>query len=204
MPREVVTYEKKLIAIDAENKYLEADFTQDLQEADKAGNIADGMTSAFVPTKTKIESFHSRRNGQIEREITVIDHLRGTVPEDEADTQTGDISLNGELSEARSIVVLRSGVTIANKRNPIEVLPIGPMPLQFGKSLAARKLAQQFEDLFDAQTEVPGFEETLDRGVYFSLPDRNGSLGNFLTEGFTVTGDSGGIRTAIESTKVNG
>lgn len=203
VPREIITQEKKLIAVDSDNKYLEQNFTQDIEKADDAGNIVQGMTSAFVPTKTKIETFTTKKNGQIERTFTVFDHLRGKATDDDPDTRTGDISLNGELSEARKLTVFRSGVTLASKKNPISVLAIGAMPLQFGKSLAERKLVRQFSRPFDATVEVPGYDENLDRGVYFSLPDRNGILGNFLTEGLTVSGDDqNGITTGIETTQV--
>lgn len=203
VPREICTYEKKLIAIDAENKYLETDFTQDIQEADKAGNIAEGMTSAFLPTKTKIETFHTKRNGQIEREYTVIDHLRDTVTDDESDTRTGDISLNGQLSEARSTILFRDGVTINNKKNPVAVLAGGETPLQFLKELAARKLVKQFGDNYAGPIEVPGADENLEVGVYFSVPDRSGELGKFLTEGFTISWESGSyLKTTIDAAQV--
>lgn len=196
-----VTSISGMIAVDAENKYFDEDFKQDFTEAHKAGNLAEGMTSEDGAIKTIIEDYEPLGNGQVAVHISGVDHVRDTPLEPFSEIRAGDISLNAQTPRSRRVVVWRTGVDkTAASGNPIPPLSVGEVPLKFARPLAERFLKMN-EDQPDAATNaVAGFDESLDRGTFFSVPGRNGDVfGAFLCEGFSIAGADGKMTTTIQS-----
>jgi hypothetical protein len=193
-----------MIAVDSENPYFDADFRQDFIEANKAGNLTTEMTSEMGNIKTVIETLETLGNGQVQTKIQTIDHLRNSVTNSFSDVKSGDNSINS-ISKPRQMVVWRSGINLNESKGArIQSFAVGELPLYFAVPLAERRLARQLNKPNEASIEVSGFDENLERGVYFAVTGRNGAaLGNFLTEGFLIRQTSGEpIVTVIEGSEI--
>lgn len=194
-----------LIAIDSENQYFDADFKQDFVEANKAGNLTAEMTSETGNIKTVIETLENLGNGQVQTKIQTIDHLRNSITNSFSDVKSGDNSINS-ISKPRSVVVWRNGINLSSTKGArIQSFAVGELPLFFAIPLAKRRLARQLEKPQDASIEILGFDENLERGVYFRAVGRNNAvLGDFLTEGYSIRQSdfSSPIVTVIEASEI--
>jgi hypothetical protein len=184
----IVTQIRGLIAIDSENKYFDEDFKQDFVEANKAGNLTAEMTSEFGPIKTVTETLTSLGNGQYQVRVTTVDHVRNTTTNSLSEPRTGDATLSAVGGRSRKMIVWREGVTQENREGyPIEPVSAGEVPTAFFISLFQRLLERRAEGKQEGSVSVIGFDESLERGVFFTLEDRDESiLGRFITEGYRV------------------
>lgn len=192
------------IAKDSANQYFTEDFRQDFLEAHKAGNLAAGMSVETGAIKTVIEQFEQLGNGQTSSRTTTIDHLRHSVTNSFSDVKAGELGVNS-ISKPRQVVVWREGYnTSSTKGARIQSFAVGEVPLRFALPLAERRLKRQLLRPQEASITVNGFEENLERGIYFAVKGRNNSaLGNFMTEGLTVRqSESQPIETVIEASEI--
>lgn len=195
-----------LLAVDAENTALDkngddAPFKQSYEKVFEAGNLKSGMTSEFSVIETQVMQFIPKRNGQVEVREERYDVLRGKPRPPRNEPRSGDISVSN-YSKQRSYAVFKEGVTQATRTGrPLPDFNVGEVPFFFAEPLTKRKLAQE---LTGVQVEVPGFDESVERGVIFALPGRGGVvLGNFLTSGFRVNILPASIKTTIDAIKLS-
>ena len=177
-----------LIAVDAENPQLGRPFKQDLsEEAHRAGNLTDEMTTEFGAIRTTVETLRQSRNGQIKTHTETTDFLVFPPSTNNAttDARSGDISLNGLTAEQKQMTVLRPGAVRAN--TILKPLSVAELPLLYALPLARRRLANRTKRV--GTIELVGIDLTLQRGGLIELLDRDGvSVGNYIIDGFSITG----------------
>jgi hypothetical protein len=127
----------------------------------------------------------------------------GAVEPSESDVRTGDASLNGIGGKQKQLRVWASGVTQATRTGrPVESLNVGELPLRFAKPLGERRLANRNARKASGTISVQGFDESVERGVFFTVLDPKGaSRGVFLAEGYAVRGSN--LRTQNPVTTTN-
>jgi hypothetical protein len=185
-----VTQTRGLIAIDSENQYLDEDFKQDFEKAHESGNLLLTMTTEFAPIETVTETLTPLGNNQYQVRVTTFDHLRGKTKNSISEPKTGDATLSGQAGRSRKLLVLREGLTqAARPGKAIENFAVGELPLYFAKPLARRMLARRLAKKQSGTIEIAGFDQSIERGVFFRVLDRNdASFGVFLSEGYSVSG----------------
>jgi hypothetical protein len=158
------------------------------------------MTTEFAATTTVTQTFEPLAGGQIKVRETIFDHILGKQRSSRTETRTGDISVQNYL-RPRKFTIFKQGVTQATRTGkPMPDFNVGELPFFFAEPLTKRKLEQ---DLTGVNVEVPGFDESNERGVLFALPDRDGdALGNFLTSGYRVSITQNSIKTTIDAIKI--
>ena len=199
-----------LIAVDEENPYFdengdEAPFRQDFRRAHEAGNIKTGMTSEFGIIRTTTETYVPYGNNQYQVIEEGVDQVRNIPFRTVSEPRIGDLSVNAVGGRQRTIVVLKGGVNLSSRGTfgGVESLAVGELPLQFALTLAERKLENRIARKQTGNITIPGWSESLDRGVFFRVLDRNAtSYGVFLTEGLRVDiqalGDGAIITTSVD------
>lgn len=199
-----VTQVTGLIAVDAENTYLDDPFKQEFGDAHRAGNLADGMTTETGPIKTIFETFEPIGNGQTKLVSHTIDFLRKTSLRSESETVSGQSEQPAQKS--RSLLVWREGIDLNDTNGKrIEDLAVGIVPLRYAIPLARRRLARAQAIKAEAGARFLGYDPAVRRGALFRLYGRSGaSLGDHLVAGFSVTGEALGtagasIATAIQT-----
>lgn len=195
LQNKVITQIRGLIAVDAENTYLDkegnqAPFKKEFEKAHEAGNISLSMTTEFGPLETVTETLTPLGNNQYQVRVSVYDHLLEKTKNPVSEPKTGDATLNGSSGRSRKLLVLREGLTQATRTGrPIETFAVGELPLYFAKPLARRMLARRLAKKQSGTIEIAGFDETVERGVFFRVLDRDAtSFGIFLAEGYSVEG----------------
>ncbi|HEX8287171.1 MAG TPA: hypothetical protein VF556_04205, partial [Pyrinomonadaceae bacterium] len=209
MQSKILTQTSGLIAVDAANQYFEADFKQDFLEAHKAGNLAAEMTTEFGLIKTVTETLTPLGNNQFVVRTQAIDHLRGAVTRSESEPRTGDAGLNSIGGKSNRLRIWAEGITQATRRGrPIESFNVGELPVKFAKPLAERRLAARNARKASGTISIAGFDESIERGVFFRVLDRAGvSRGVYLAEGYSVSGANLGtpeqrVTTSIEVSQI--
>ena len=200
----VIEQTSGLLCVDSENQYFEADFKQSYLEADKTGNLTISMTSEFGLIETVIDTLTPLGNNQFIVRRSRTNHLRdGAVTPAESDVKTGDASLKAIGGKQKQLRIWAEGVTQGTRRGkPIEPFNVGELPLKFAKPLAERRLAARNARKARGTISIPGFDESIERGVFFRVLDPAGaSRGTFLAEGYTVTGSN--LGTANQRTVTN-
>jgi hypothetical protein len=192
-----------LVAVDADQKYLGNDFKQELTEAHKAGNLKVGMTTSFEAVQTSITKYSPQPNGQTRVETRFIDVLRPLVEFSSTEVKTGDVELPGETSREMRVIVLSSDVA-ARSGKPLKDLPIGELPIQYGKPLARRKLLRAQNDPGQVQAQIFGVDLSIGRGVTKMVPYRDGSFGTMMIEGYRIQGSSLGLPDQVIDTQAQG
>lgn len=200
----IITRISALISIDSDNKYLGKDFKQDFTKANETGNLTTSMTTDFVPVRTIIESFETLGNGQVQVSRQEIDHLRNVPIDPLSEVRNGDVSISALGSRPQILRVWRTGVNKNSAKGKAFVpFAVGELPLVFALPLAKRRLALAVQPKQTAQIQIVGFDESCERGVIFSAKDRAGAnLGNYLIEGFRVSGNAKKIATEIEAVEI--
>lgn len=184
----IITQISGLISIDSTNQYFEADFKQDFLEAHKAGNLTASMTSEFGLIKTVTETLTPLGNNQFEVRTQTTDHLRNSTTNAISEPRTGDASLNAVGGRQRRFILWADGVSI-NARTGGEIIEIsvGELPLRFAEELAERILFRRVNGFQEGSVIIPGYHQSLKRGVYFRIFDRDGNnLGRFMATGVRV------------------
>jgi hypothetical protein len=191
----IVTQTRGLIAVDSENKYFDEDFRQDFVEAHKAGNLTVSMTSEFGPVKTVTEALHSLGNGQYQVRVSTVDHVRGTTTNSLSEPKTGDATLSAVGGRSSKKIVWRTGINQSNRSGiPPESFSGGEVPLAILEPLCQRILERRASGKHEGSVSVIGFDPSMDRGVFFSLYDRDNSyFGRYIAAGLRVTLDNLGV-----------
>lgn len=188
-PDKTITNSSGLIAVDSENKYFDQDFKQSVDDAHKAGNLKEGMTFENGSIKTIVETFIQLGNGQVQVITESVDFVRN-ISNTSNNTRVADLSVNSLSGKQKSLIIWKEGQSAASRDgNGFESLFVGELPLFFAIPFAERKHIQREARLEDGTIEVFGFEESIDKGVYFGVSDENGDLiGNFICEGYSAEG----------------
>ena len=198
----ILTQIRGLVAVDAENTYFDEPFKQDLVDAHRAGNLAEDMTTEFIPVKTISESLTSLGNGQFGVRVSETDHLRNTTVNTLSEPKTGDASLSGIGGRTRRILILREGLLSANRQGlAAPDFSVGELPLELARNLAKRVLARKLAGSQEGTASVIGYDKSIERGVMFRVVDReNNSYGKFIAEGYRVQIDAlaGGVKINTE------
>jgi hypothetical protein len=209
MQSKIVTQTRGMIALDEVNEYLNEIFKQDFIEAHKAGNLTTDMTVEFGLIKTVTETLTPLGNNQFVVRTQTIDHLRGAVTRSESEPRTGDASLNGIGGKQKQLRIWAEGITQATRTGkPIESFNVGELPLKFAKPLAERRLAARNARKASGTISIAGFDESVERGVFFRVLDCQGnSRGVFLAEGYSVQGTQLGtpeqrVTTSVEVAQI--
>lgn len=190
-----VTQVRGLIAVDSENKYFDEDFRQDLTEANKAGNLTASMTSEFGPIKTVTESFTPLGNGQYQIRISTVDHLRNATTNSSSEPKSGDATLSGVGGRSSKKIIWREGLTRDSRPGvPLEPFSGGEVPLVILEPLVQRILKRRATGKHEGNITVIGFDPSMDRGVFFSLYDRDESFfGRYIAAGLRVNLENLGV-----------
>lgn len=179
-----ITQISGLYSIDAENQYFDEDFKQDFLKAHEAGNLTADMTSSFGPLKTVTETLTPLGNNQFEVRTSTIDHLRNATVNGISEPKTGDASLSGVGGKSRRFILWAEGVS-TNSRTGGEIidLAVGELPFEFAQVLGNIILNRRLAGFNEGSLTIPGYHESLQRGVFFRVFDRDGnSLGRFICE----------------------
>lgn len=185
-----------LIGIDTENKALNQDFKQDFSEANRAGNLKDGMTTEYGAIKSVNETIRQSKSGQLKYKVQTTDFLTTppSVNNSTTDARAGDVSLNALTATQKQIVVLAPGAIRSNAK--LQSLSVAELPLIFAVPLARRRLANRTKR--SGSITLIGFDLTLRRGAMVNLFDRDGfQVGTFLIEGFKITGQNLGTAAQV-------
>lgn len=186
-----------LIAVDSENKTLDRDFKQDLSEdANRAGNLKEGMTTEFGAISATTETIKQSRSGQMKYKVQTVDYLTSppSVYNATTDARAGDISLNALTAQQKTVKVFRAGAlrTAAKMKS----LSVAELPLNLAIPFARRKLAAR--RIRRGTLTLVGFDLSLKRGALLSLLDRDGgAVGNFIVEGFSISGQNLGTKNQV-------
>lgn len=186
-----------LIATDTQNQQLGKDFRQELtNDAFRAGNLKEGMTVDFGAIRTIAETISQTAPGQFEIRSRTSDFLTDPPTVDHAPTESraGDASINATTTAQSELTVLRPGAIRQNAR--LKTLTIAELPTRYGISLAQTRLANPNPK--SGSITLIGIDLSLRRGAIFTLFDRDDNqVGNFLIEGFQITGKNLGRREQV-------
>lgn len=192
-----------LIAVDGENLFFDAPFKLDYMEALKSGNLKSGMTREFGLIKMTREQVTPLPNGQCQVETRVRDYIRNVVSRDQTEPRAGDFTINGSISRQRKVLVPYASDSLTKENPIIKRLSVGDLPTQYAIALANRKLKRQNGGPTDGVVGIPGTNFYLRRGLPVEISNAsNGSMGNFLIEGFSVSGSQGNLVTEIQGPKI--
>lgn len=184
-----VTQVSGLYSIDAENQYFDQDFKQDFLKAHETGNLTASMTSEFGFLKTVTETLTPLGNNQFEVRTSTVDHLRNATTNGISEPKTGDASLNSVGGKSRRFIVWADGVS-TNARTGGEIIDVavGELPFEFAQVLGNIILNRRLAGFSEGSVTIPGYHESLQRGVFFRVFDRSGnSLGRFICEAVNTT-----------------
>lgn len=185
----IITSVTGLIAVDSENKYFDEDFRQPLKDAHKAGNLKSGMTAEEGRIKTTIETFIQLGNGQMQVITESVDFVRN-ISATANDTRIANPNLNSISGKQSKLIIWKEGQSFADHDgNGFDFLTTGEVPLFFAIPLAERLLARREAKFEEGTLEIFGFDESIDRGVYFGvLDDDDNLIGIFICEGYSAEG----------------
>jgi hypothetical protein len=177
------------ISVDADNPYLGAPFKQPLKLAHWVGNANEGITVEQGSLRTYQEIVKPQRNGQVTRKIIDFDHVRKLPIVSRTDAQVADVSLNGDNSRSRDIIVTEDGSEYTGGR--IVSIFVGPIPPEIAIPLVRRKLRKMRELSRQASLNIMGFDPTVEIGAAFAASDKLAQVeGNFVCEAFSGSGEN--------------
>lgn len=201
----IETSVKALLAIDTDNTALDkngddAAYAQNYEKVFEAGNLKVGMTSNFATLETTVEDFRSLASGQIEVRTTVFDALRGKLkPSAPTEVRSGDISV-ANFTRQKTVTIFKTGITQAIRTGELKTINVGELPFFFAEQLVNWLLENPRST---GQIEITGYDESIERGVSFTLKGRNNeSLGNFFIRGYRVLIAPNSIKTTLEARRV--
>jgi hypothetical protein len=169
--------------------------------------LKDGMTSEHGAIKTVIETYVQLGNGQMQVITESIDFVR-EISNTSNDVRIANPSVNSISGKLKELIIWKDGQSFtARDGNPLEPFAVGELPLYFAFPLAVRTLDRREAKKEQGTLELSGYDSSIERGTYFGVLDRTGDLiGNFIVEGFSVTGEAFGdgfrFRTQLDVTEV--
>jgi hypothetical protein len=177
------------ISVDADNPYLDAPFRQALKLAHWVGNANEGITVEQGALRTYQETVTPQRNGQVTRRILDFDNVRNLPVVSRNDTQVADVSLNGDNSKSRDLIVTEFGDEYTGGR--IIDIHVGAIPLEIAIPLVRRKLKKMRMLSQDASLNIVGFDPMIEIGAEFAASDKLEQVeGNFICESFAGSGEN--------------
>lgn len=205
--RKIETSVAALLAVDDENKALDADgsdsaFKQDYEKVFKSGNLTKQMQKSFEPLELTVETFRPLPNGQVDVSVARYDFLRDKPDAPGSETRSGDVSVP-ESERPALLTILKNGLTQTNRPGlPVPVINVGELPLFFAEPLVESML-EDGNITVGGEIEIAGFDESIERGVLFNLHGRaDEDLGNFLALAYKIIVEPRAITTRLETLKV--
>lgn len=205
--RRIETSVSALLAVDHENKALDADgsesaFKQDYEKVFKSGNLTKQMEKSFEPLELTVETFRPLANGQVDVSVARYDFLRDKPDAPVSEIRSGDVSVP-ESERPALYTILKNGLTQTNRPGlPVPVINVGELPLLFAEPLVAQ-LLEPDSQIVSGDVEIAGFDESIERGVLFNLRGRGiEDLGNFLALAYKINVEPRAITTRLEALKV--
>jgi len=172
------------IMVDANNTYRGDPFRQNLRLAHWAGNAEEGFTIADGPLRNYQETVSPGRNGQVQRRITDYDMVRDLPMSQRREAQVGDVSLNGNNTITRDLIVTEDGSEFTGGK--VVQFSVGPIPLDISIPLVRRKLVRLRETRASASLNIIGFDPTIEAGITFAASDLEEQIeGNFICTAFS-------------------
>lgn len=174
------------IAVDAENKYLDEDFVQELTVAHRSGNLKQGMTEEFGTVKSVTEEFTPQRDGMVKVFRTEIDHTPEFIGRDAIVTtsmgepRAGEVSVSS-ASRPGKIYVFLDGDGFTDAARPA-AFPVGELPLYLAIPLAKRLLEQQDPERF--QVALVSWHKTIEQGTILTATGRDNETFNVIVTGY--------------------
>ena len=193
-----------LIAIDANNQYLEKDFEQDFIEAHRAGNIQPDFETKNGAIRKIIQIMTPQPDGTVSTEVITEDLIRKITTRSDSESKSGDIGLSSQTSKTRRIRVFPSDDYVRTGK-PLRELFVAELSLDEAVALARRKLSKS--ELGDAAASVDkaGVDLSIGRGTIMTLKGRSGTnYGKTLFEGWRLSGTALGTINQKTSTQVQG
>lgn len=185
-----ITQVRGLIAVDAENQALGAsgemeDYRQDFEKVYESGNLTADMTSPFGALETITDTLTPIGNNLYQMRTEIRDEIRGKSKFRNSEPAAGDASIGAVGGKARQFVLWREGESFSdNSGGEIIELLAGELPMDFFLELGNIILTRRMEGFQDGTVTVSGYHKSLDRGVYFTVKDRDGNkLARVLCEG---------------------
>jgi hypothetical protein len=191
------------IAVDADNPYLDSPFRQPLRLAHWVGNANEGITVEQGNLRTYKESVAPQRNGQVIRSIVDYDHVRDLPITSRREPQVADVSLNGDNSKSRDVIVTETGAAYTGGR--VITIHTGPLPIEIATPLVRRKLRKMRTLSQEASLNIIGVDPTVAAGAMFAASDKLEEVeGNFLCTAYSGSGENLGTAEAVWSMTVEG
>lgn len=187
---QVTTYVEGLIHSDEDNTYLDQPFRLPLTDAHRNGFIDPeaNQSSLFGPIKTTRERLNVRGNGQLDVEVTVIDHIANTTERTIAAPRTGSSALDRQQINQQRVLIVIPDTEEDGRRVP--TLDAGDLPRETALLLGRRKLARLNHPPRTATAQLPFPDLSLRRGKVVQAYDRAGALARFIIVGHTTSGSA--------------
>lgn len=179
--------EHSIIAVDAENQYLGADFPQEITVAHRSGNLKDGMTESYGVTKSATEVFKPLPDGTVKVFRTEIDHTpefvgrEAIVTTSRGEPRAGDISVSGNSRPGKVYVFLDDNDTFDPDADN-ETFAVGELPLNLAIPLVKRLLENQGKDRLSIP--IVGWNKTVAEGTILTAHGRDGETVNCVVTGY--------------------
>jgi hypothetical protein len=191
----MVQQRRGMIYVDSENRYLNQPFRLPYLEAHRSGQVQIGAntTTEYGPIETIIERLRVRRDGEVDIQRTIIDHVASTISTTYSDARPGD-ALLARATNMRSVLLRNQ-----QSGGPVETINLGLMPYQLALEVARRRLQRLTSSRRALRIQLPGYDERIRRGLLVRARDRAGTIGTFIVTGYAVRG-SGGRAFAVRQT----
>jgi hypothetical protein len=170
--------------------YTDQDFKLGYRDALRAGYSPEDSTLTDGKIYATEEAYKIETKDRVRVTGRRHDLLKGVTPVEYDEPRTGDITIDGNSTETKPMVVYPSdGYTRTGK--PLRGFSIDEVPVTYGIPLARRTLDLLINKNRRAEVTIHGWILGLRRGLSKALTDRNGAaIGNFLVEGYTMTGSN--------------
>lgn len=186
----VITKQRGLIHIDNDNTYLGSAFKSPFLDAHRSGAIdaEANQASEFGAIKTVSERFEQLGNGQVQVKVKTVDHIRNTVTNGISAPRVGDGSLARSQNEKRRTILFFDDD--ATEIQSTQEFSTGELPTSQALALARRKLNRLNNPPQSSTLELVGIDFLIRKGSVIRAKDRAAqNLGNYIVEGFRITGN---------------
>lgn len=187
-------------------KEIPIDFKERYVDAVRGGNLDPEGEVTWGSTAARLEFVEPTSIDTAKVSTKEIDYLTSIIVTNVTEEQVGEYAVSNQIGSTRRAIVYGVGGDRDNRR--MEILNIGEVPLAYGVALAQRKLARNNDNDVKLSAEIIGIDLQIKRGVVTKIIGRDSEdLGNFLTEGFRITGSKLGtdeqtIMTSVELVKI--
>lgn len=192
------------ISSNFDNPYLGEAFRQPLRLAHWGGNADVGVDIEQGFTRTFMEHVTPHRNGQVTRQVIDYDHVRDLPVVQKREPAVGDVSLNGNNSRSRDILVTLDGAEYTGSGRVIDMYT-GPIPPHMALELVRRRMAKMLTAPQKVALNIIGVDPDVEIGEEFSSSDKLDQIeGDFVCVGFSGQGVNLGTENAEWSMSVEG